>query len=109
MARQLRSSTRNKRPRPETGAPETKNQSVIGAPAVTQAVAEAPAAPAAAAAMAIDRSQLTAIRTVSAQSRTRILAMFPEGARLAIFAAFPEFAGAPAAPTTTNLTYLELV
>ena len=50
--------------------------------------------------MAIVRANITAIRSLSAKSRTGIFAQLSEGARLAVFAEFHEFAGASAAPTT---------
>ena len=72
MRRQLRCSTQNKGPRPETDAPETEYQTDTEAPAVAQAgTADAARA---ATAVATVRANLTAIRTPSVESRTNTFA-----------------------------------
>ena len=63
-------------------------------------MAQAGTALTAASALATVRASITGIRSLSVESRTDLFARFPEGARLAVFAEFPEFTGAPAAPTT---------
>ena len=64
------------------------------------AVAQAGTAVTTASAVAFFRAKIAEIRQLSGMAWTNWLARFPEGSRLADFAQFPEFAGAPAAPTT---------
>ena len=102
MARQLRSSTQNKRPRPETEDSETDDQTGTEAPAVAQAGTAVTAA----STLAIDRTNIAEISSLGVESRTDLFARFPEGARLAVYAEFTEFAGASAAPTTAAVQVL---
>ena len=88
MPRQLRSSTQNKRPRTEIETPEDEDPS--DTVAHVQAMARA---------VATVRANLAAIRGLNMEQRTTMLAKFPEDARRAVFAKFPEFAGATTAAT----------
>ena len=82
MPRQPRSSTQNKRPRPEIETSEAEGPSGTVAPPTVQVMVQA---------LATVRANLTALRALNMESRTTMFAKFPKVARRAVFAKFPEF------------------
>ena len=100
MARQLRSSKNNKRPRPETEGPRTEAQTATEAPpagrtsgrsAPAGATTRPPATGAAwALALATVRANILAICILSVESWTDLIAHLPEGTRVAVLGEFPD-------------------